>query len=93
MQSVKKIINELSLEEKAILTAGHSEWETNRIKDKVYGIFLSDGSFGLRKQSGPGDHLGISASEPATCFPQRQLWLILGIKNSRKGRKGFGNRS
>ena len=69
MQSVKKIINELSLEEKAILTAGHSEWETNRIKDKVYGIFLSDGSFGLRKQSGPGDHLGISASEPATCFP------------------------
>ena len=29
----------------------------------------SDGPHGLRKQAGTGDHLGLNASIPATCFP------------------------
>lgn len=65
----QKIINQLTLEQKAALTAGAGEWQTYGIKDKVPTLFLSDGPFGLRKQSGAGDHLGLNASEPATCFP------------------------
>lgn len=65
----QKIIDKLTLEQKAALTAGASEWQTYGIKDKVPTLFLSDGPFGLRKQSGAGDHLGLNASEPATCFP------------------------
>lgn len=30
---------------------------------------LSDGPHGLRRQAGAGDHLGLNASLPATCFP------------------------
>ena len=40
-------------------------------------IFLADGPHGLRKQAGSADHLGINASEPATCFP-----TAAGIGNS-----------
>lgn len=32
------------------------------------GVF-SDGPHGVRKQEGEGDHLGLNASVPATCFP------------------------
>ncbi len=32
-------------------------------------IMVSDGPHGLRKQSGAGDNLGLSASEKAVCFP------------------------
>lgn len=35
----------------------------------VPSIYLSDGPHGLRKQAGTGDHLGLNASIPATCFP------------------------
>ncbi|MBP2056939.1 beta-glucosidase [Lactobacillus colini] len=65
----KEQIEKLTLQEKAALTAGSSEWETYEVKGKVGKIFLADGPFGLRKQSGAGDHLGLNASEPATCFP------------------------
>ncbi len=30
---------------------------------------MSDGPHGIRKQEGEGDHLGLNASVPATCFP------------------------
>ena len=30
---------------------------------------MSDGPHGLRRQAGAGDHLGLNASLPATCFP------------------------
>ena len=36
---------------------------------EVPSAFLSDGPTGLRKQMGEGDHLGLNASEPATCWP------------------------
>lgn len=32
-------------------------------------MFCSDGPHGIRKQEGDGDHLGLNASVPATCFP------------------------
>ncbi|MCD5535337.1 glycoside hydrolase family 3 C-terminal domain-containing protein [Lactobacillus delbrueckii] len=65
----QKLLEQLTLKEKALLMAGQGEWQTRAIKGKLKSIFLSDGPFGLRKQSGAGDHLGLNGSEPATCFP------------------------
>ncbi|MDX5018520.1 hypothetical protein SHY64_10920, partial [Streptococcus suis] len=66
----QEIINRLTLEEKAALMSGKSVWETKDYPEKgIPSIFLSDGPHGIRKQEGEGDHLGLNASVPATCFP------------------------
>ncbi len=63
-------IKNLTLEEKAALLQGWSTWTTREVKRLgIPEIFLSDGPHGLRKQAGAGDHLGLNASVPATCFP------------------------
>ena len=65
-----EIIRKLTLEEKAALLQGWSTWTTREIERLgIPAIFLSDGPHGLRKQAGAGDHLGLNASVPATCFP------------------------
>lgn len=64
------IIKQMSLEEKALMMSGKNVWET--VGFEQYGIpsvVLSDGPHGLRRQAGSGDHLGLNASLPATCFP------------------------
>ena len=63
-------INSLTLEEKAAFLQGWSTWTSYEKKDSGIPVcFLSDGPHGLRKQAGTGDHLGLNASIPATCFP------------------------
>ena len=67
---IESKINELSLEQKAALLQGWTVWTTLDLSRKgIPPIFLSDGPHGLRKQAGEGDHLGLNASVPATCFP------------------------
>ena len=67
---IDKIVDSLSLEEKALLMSGKTVWETFDIESKgIPSIFLSDGPHGLRKQEGASDHLGLNKSVPATCFP------------------------
>lgn len=64
------IIKQMSLEEKARMMSGKNTWET--VNFEQYGIpsiVMSDGPHGLRRQAGAGDHLGLNASLPATCFP------------------------
>ncbi|WP_283582861.1 glycoside hydrolase family 3 C-terminal domain-containing protein [Limosilactobacillus difficilis] len=65
----QKLIDQLTLEQKAALMSGANEWQTFAIKGKVPAMFMSDGPLGLRKQEGAGDHLGLNGSVPATCFP------------------------
>lgn len=65
----QKLIDQLTLEQKAALMSGKTEWQTATIPGKVPAIFMSDGPHGLRKQEGEGDHLGLNASVLATCFP------------------------
>lgn len=67
---IKKLLKELTLEEKALLVSGTEFWKTNAIpRLNIPSIFLSDGPHGLRKQSAKADNLGINDSELCTCFP------------------------
>ncbi len=66
----QKIIEKMTLEEKARMMSGKSVWETQDYeKYGIPAVFLSDGPHGIRKQAGAGDHLGLHNSVPATCFP------------------------
>ena len=67
---IDETINSLTLEEKAAFLQGWSTWTSYEKKGSGIPVcFLSDGPHGLRKQAGTGDHLGLNASIPATCFP------------------------
>lgn len=64
------MIENLSLLEKAALLTGKSVWETHDLpRHGVRSLWLADGPHGVRRQAGSADHLGLNASEPATCFP------------------------
>ncbi len=64
------LIAKMTLEEKAAVLSGASEWESRKINRLgIPSVFFSDGPHGVRKQEGAGDHLGLNASVPATCFP------------------------
>ncbi len=68
--NAKEIISKLTLMEKAALLSGKNEWESRNIdRLGIPSIVFSDGPHGLRRQEGAGDHLGLNASLPATCFP------------------------
>lgn len=61
-------ISDLSLAERAALGSGADFWTTKAI-GPVGSLVLTDGPHGVRRQTGATDHLGLSGSEPATCFP------------------------
>ncbi|WP_263118119.1 glycoside hydrolase family 3 C-terminal domain-containing protein, partial [Cellulomonas sp. RIT-PI-Y] len=63
-------VDELTLLEKAALLTGATVFETHGVpRLGVRSLWLADGPHGVRKQLGAADHLGIAASQPATCFP------------------------
>ena len=69
-RDIKKIISEMTLEEKAGLCSGLDFWRTKQVERLgIPSIMVSDGPHGLRKQPDEADHLGINKSVPATCFP------------------------
>jgi len=70
MADIKGLISKLTLEEKASLLSGANFWNTKAIERLgIPSIMLTDGPHGLRRQAGKADHLGLSSSVPATCFP------------------------
>jgi len=65
-RDIKKIISQMTLEEKASLCSGLDMWNTKPIERLgIPSIMMTDGPHGLRKQAGPGPFESI----PATCFP------------------------
>ena len=65
-----KLIQKMTVEEKAALLSGKNVWQSWNIERLgIPSIFCADGPHGVRKQAGSGDHLGLNASLEATCFP------------------------
>ncbi len=70
MHDLKKLIAQLTLEEKAGLCSGLDFWHTKGAERlNVPSVMVSDGPHGLRKQEEGADHLGIHDSIQAVCFP------------------------
>lgn len=69
MEELQKILQELTIEEKAALVAGTDFMHTNPVpRLEIPSLSMADGPHGLRKQTGEQDN-GISQSEPSTAFP------------------------
>lgn len=69
-EKAKKMVAQMTLEEKAGLCSGKDCWNTKPVKRLgIDSIMMSDGPHGLRKQTGTTDNLGIGDSVPAVCFP------------------------
>src|ERR1700747_3094276 len=61
-----RLVDKMSLEEKALLLSGDGWWKTHAIdRLQIPSICMTDGPHGLRKVEGGG----LSTSVPATCFP------------------------
>ena len=69
-EEVQALLAQLTLEEKAMLCSGMDFWRLPGIERlSLPSIMVTDGPHGLRKQPDGADHIGISDSVPATCFP------------------------
>ena len=64
------MVARLSRDEKLRVVSGADFWRTSALDEHgIPSVMLTDGPHGLRKQLGAGDHVGLSNSAPATCFP------------------------
>ena len=69
-QAAAAVVARLTREEKLRTVSGADFWHTSALDEQgVPSIMVTDGPNGLRKQAGSGDHVGLSNSVPATCFP------------------------
>lgn len=69
-RDIKKIISEMTLEEKAGMCSGEDFWHLKKVERLgIPAVMVSDGPHGLRKQPDEADHLGIGESIVAVCFP------------------------
>ncbi len=69
-RDIKKLISQMTLEEKASLCSGLDNWHTKPIERLgIPSITMSDGPHGLRKEANTNDEGMLKSSVPATCFP------------------------
>ncbi|OMF10909.1 glycosyl hydrolase [Paenibacillus amylolyticus] len=69
-RNIKELVQRMTLEEKAGMCSGLDFWHLKGVERLgIPSIMVTDGPHGLRKQDGSADHLGLTSSVPATCFP------------------------
>lgn len=69
-KEIKKLVSEMTLEEKAGMCSGADFWHTKAVERLgIPAVMMSDGPYGLRKQEGEADHLGLNESIKTVCFP------------------------
>lgn len=69
-QDIKRLVEEMTLEEKASLCSGADFWHTKAIdRLNIPQSKVADGPHGLRLQEESQDHLGQNQSKEAVCFP------------------------
>ena len=69
-KEIKKIVSEMTLEEKAGMCSGKDNWHLKSVERLgIPEVMVSDGPHGLRKQEDKTDHLGLNGSKRAVCFP------------------------
>lgn len=69
-RDIKKIVSEMTLEEKAGMCSGKDFWCLKAVERLgIPQVMVSDGPHGLRKQEEEADHLGINESVKSVCFP------------------------
>lgn len=70
MENIDKLLEELTLEEKACLLSGYKSWHSVKIpRLNIPSIFITDGPHGLRKKREDSKETGLGQTEPSTCFP------------------------
>ncbi|MBQ3911717.1 MAG: glycoside hydrolase family 3 C-terminal domain-containing protein [Lachnospiraceae bacterium] len=68
--TIKELVSQLTLQEKAKLAGGADAWHTAAIERLgIPAITVSDGPHGLRKVAESGDVADLSQSRQAVCFP------------------------
>jgi beta-glucosidase len=73
---IAQLVESLTVQEKASLCLVSDFWHTAAVERLgVPEIMVADGPHGLRKQPKEADHVGLSGSVPATCFPH---WARMG---------------
>ena len=73
-RDLKKIVSQMTLEEKAGMCSGLDFWHLKHVEHLgIPEVMVSDGPHGLRKQDDKGDHLGMNDSIKAVCFPPAAL--------------------
>ena len=78
-ETATDMVRQLSNVEKASLCTGRTFWELQGVERfNLPSIWVTDGPHGLRKQQGDSDHIGLSDSVPAICFPRRSVWRAVG---------------
>lgn len=88
MRDIKKLVGEMTLEEKVGMCSGLDFWHLKGVERLgIPSVMVSDGPHGLRKQDDEADYLAINDSIKAVCFPtgaatacsfDRQLLYRLG---------------
>ena len=67
---IKKLLQEMTLEEKAGMCSGKNYWETKPVpRLDVPSVSMSDGPHGLRRENNADESVAMKQSFPATCFP------------------------
>jgi len=84
-----RILREMTLEEKASLCSGLTFWKTKPIERLgIQSLVMSDGPYGIRKQSEEDSYLDFHTSKSYICFPtaagmaasfHKKLWHEMGI--------------